>query len=316
MAEGFSRETKEWLSRVSVKSRSGQLAELNALTAGIGQLLVEETGQIKLLLQSENLPAVRRGDFLLRSLCPGGSQCSLFLGGKGKGALYSVSLEAPAAVKKLLKSLGLMNERGVLRDIELPPLAELTQQETAARAFLRGAFLGGGYVSDPEVEYHWEVVVPGQGRAQALKSLLEQWELPAKVTLRKGKYLVYMKEAEAISTALSLMGAQQSMLQWESARAFRSLQGQVNRQVNCETGNLARVSRAGVEQIKAIRKIREGRGLDSLPPALREIALLRLENPETSLKELGEMLTPPVGKSGVNHRLRKLLEIAEESPEV
>lgn len=311
MAAQFSRETKEVLSRVPLKPRLQRLAELHALVAGIGRLEVGEGGSLSLLLQSENLPAMRRGDFLLSVLCKEEPVSSVFLGGSSKTALYSLALEAPAELNALLKDLGFMNARGILRDLELQAPEKLLKNEAAARAFLRGAFLASGYVSDPESAYHWEVVCSGPDRAEELQRLLAGWQLPARLTLRKGRPVVYLKSSEAISTVLSLMGAYQSTLQWESARAFRSLQGQVNRQVNCETANLDKSSRAGEEQVKAIQKIKEKQGLESLPLPLRDIALLRLENQELSLKELGEKLQPPVGKSGVNHRLRKIMEIAE-----
>ena len=239
-------------------------------------------------------------------------QCSSFISGPGKAAIYTLILEEPGAVQALLKELGLMHRSGVLREIEMAAPAGLLKDESCQRAFLRGAFLAGGYVSDPESAYHFEVAVSSPERAEELERLLKSWNLNAKTTLRKGRPLVYMKSSEAISTALVLMGATQSMLLWESARAFRSFQGQVNRQVNCETGNITKISQAAEEQVKAIAKIREKAGLESLPLSLREVALLRLENQEASLKELGEMLTPPVGKSGMNHRFRKIMEIAEQ----
>lgn len=314
MGEGFSRETKEILSRIPLKPRMQRLAELHALVAGIGRLEVGERGSLSLSLQSENLPAIRRGDFLMSVLCKTMPLSSVFLGGSGKGAFYSLALEEPKEVEGLLKELGFMNARGILRDLELPTPDRLLKNEAAARAFLRGAFLASGYVSDPESAYHWEVVCSGGDRGEELQRLLAGWQLPAKLTLRKGRPVVYLKSSEAISTVLSLMGAYQSTLQWESARAFRSLQGQVNRQVNCETANIAKSSQAGEEQVKAIQKIKEKQGLESLPLSLREVALLRLENQEASLKELGEMLHPPVGKSGMNHRLRKIMELAESLP--
>ena len=312
MAAPFSKDTKEIISRIPVKPRGQRLAELHALVAGIGSLEVGENGAVSLLLQSENLPALRRGDYLLGVLSPVPPQCSIFVNGPGKAPLYSLVLEEPRAAQALLKELGFMNRGGLLRETRMPAPEGLLKNEACRRAFLRGAFLAGGYVSDPESAYHWEVAVSSPERGEELAGLLRGWDLPAKTTLRKGRPLVYIKGGEAISTVLSLMGAAHSMLQWESARAFRSLQGQVNRQVNCETANLTKISQAAEEQVKAILKIKDRAGLESLPNSLREVALLRLENQEASLTELGEMLNPPVGKSGMNHRFRKIMEIAEK----
>ena len=156
-----------------------------------------------------------------------------------------------------------------------------------------------------------EIVTAGRARAEELRQLLEGFGIRSRLTTRKGRDLVYVKESEAISDVLSLMGAVHSRLEWENARIYRSLQGQVNRQVNCETANLAKTSQAAQEQIASIHRIEEKAGLSVLPPHLKEMALLRVEYPEASLKELGDLLDPPVGRSGVNHRLRKLKELAD-----
>lgn len=311
MAGSFSGETKELLSRVPLKPRSQRLAELHALAAGIGDLDVKEDGSLGLMIQSENLPAVRRGDFLMRALSGCDLMSSVFTV-HGGSPVYTVTLEDHRATVRLLQELGFMNRRGVLREEGLPAPEGMLKNEACRRAFLRGAFLAGGYVSDPEGAYHWEVVTTSEARAQELAALLKDWGLPARATVRKGKNLVYIKSSEAISSVLSLMGAYQSTLQWENARAYRSLQGQVNRQVNCDLGNSAKVSQAGENQIRAIQTIQEKAGLASLPRPLQDIARLRLANPDLPLKDLGALLDPPVGKSGVNHRLRKLLQIADE----
>ncbi len=309
MGANFSRDTKELLSRAAVKHKHCRLAELHALIAGIGSLGVQENGWPVLLVQSENLPAVRRADFLLRALGAEPPVCGVFVGGKGKAPFYSLTLEGKD-LPRLLKELGFMSSRGVLREITVPAPASMLKNECCRRAFLRGAFLADGYVSDPESAYHLEIVPAGEARAEELKNLLESLGVRSRITLRKGRHLVYIKESEAISDVLSLTGAFQSRLEWENARVYRSIQGQVNRQVNCETANLAKTSKAGSEQAEAIRRIAETRGLSVLPAHLMEIARLRMEHPELSLQELGELLDPPVGKSGVNHRLRKIMEYA------
>ena len=311
MAPVFSRETKESLSRQPVKARHCRLAELHALTAGIGGIAVREDGRLALVLQSENLPAVRRADHLLRVLCEAAPSVSVFSGGAGRTPVYTAVLDDPAALKKLLRELGFLSSRGVLRELEVPAPPALLQRECCRRAFLRGAFLASGYVSDPGSAYHMEFVAAGEARAEELKGILDGMGLKSRVTRRKNRELVYLKESESISDALSLMGAVQSRLEWENARIYRSIQGQVNRQVNCETANLAKTAQAAQEQLEAIRSIEEKAGLSSLPPHLKEMALLRWEHPEASLTELGAMTDPPVGRSGVNHRLRKIREIAE-----
>ena len=145
-----------------------------------------------------------------------------------------------------------------------------------------------------------------------MKRLLEGFGIPCRITHRKGTPVVYMKEAEAISDFLSVVGASRSRLEWENVRIIRSIQGEVNRRVNCETANLKKTADAGMDQVRAIRRIERARGLRSLPDQLRTIAELRLEHPDVSLQELGTLLDPPLGKSGVNHRMRKIMDIADQ----
>ena len=308
----FSRDTKESLSRLPVKPKHCRLAELHALIAGIGELGVDEDGRLYLLLQSENLPAVRRADYLLGALSGQKTHCSVIRDTEGKNPFYAVSLEHPAALQQLLKALGFLSRRGVIREKTVPAPASLLERDCCRRAFLRGAFLAGGYVSDPGSSYHFEIVCSGESRAEELKALLEHFGIRGRVTNRKGRELLYIKESEAISDVLSLMGAMTSRLEWENAKIYRSLQGQVNRQVNCETANIAKTSRAAQEQLDAIRRIDQKAGLSALPPHLKEMALLRIAHPEASLTVLGALLDPPVGRSGINHRLRKLKELADE----
>lgn len=307
----FSRSCKEYLSRVPIKARHCRLAELHALIVQIGALSVEENGRLALILQSENLPAVRRAEYLIWALTGYAPDCSLFMGGRNKAPFYSLTVPDAGSLLPLMKELGLMNRQGAVREKALPAPASLLKKECCTRAFLRGSFLGGGYISDPESAYHWEILCVSEGRAWELSQILQQNHIRARLSNRKGRVLLYVKEGEAISDLLTLMGATASRLEWENARALRSLQGQVNRQVNCETANLEKTTQASEKQRQAIRTIEEKAGLSVLPSHLKEMALLRIEYPEASLTELGALLDPPVGRSGVNHRLRKIQEIAD-----
>ncbi|MBQ6428884.1 MAG: DNA-binding protein WhiA [Oscillospiraceae bacterium] len=306
----FSRDTKEALSVLPVRNAASRRAELAALTVGIGSIGLEEDGTLFLMLQSENLPAMRRADFLLRALTGSDPQVSLFHGAGQKNALYTIVLEEPASLKQLLKDLGFMNSRGVLRETSVPSPEAMLRRDEARKAFLRGAFLAGGYLSDPEQDYHLEIVMRSEERAQELRSVMQALGITARITHRKSVPLIYLKESEAISDVLGLMGAVRSRLAWENARVLHSMKGNINRQVNCETANLEKSVKAGAAQIDAIRRIEESEGLGALPPSLREVAKLRLAYPDASLQELGERMDPPLGKSGVNHRLRRIMELA------
>lgn len=312
MAFSFSAETKEALSTLPVKAVHCRRAELAAITAAVGLVDIREDGELLFVLQTENLPTLRRADYLVRVLCGLEPRVFVLSGAGFRTPVYNLVLQDQRVIAKLLKDLGYMTGRGVLRELTAASPAALLKAECCRRAFLRGAFLAAGFVADPNTAYHLELVCGSEERAEQLMLLLKEFGLPAKTTLRKNTPLVYMKEADGISDFLSLTGAVKSRLEWENVRILRSLQGSVNRQVNCETANLNKTVSTGVKQSEAIKLIEEKMGIKNLPAGLQEIAALRLEHPEATLPELGGYFDPPLGKSGVNHRLRKIMEIAED----
>lgn len=188
----------------------------------------------------------------------------------------------------------------------------LTARTCCKRAYLRGAFLASGSISNPEKSYHFEIVCQNPAQARHLQELYREFELDAKIVRRKKYYIVYIKEGAQIVDALNIMGAHVALMNLENVRILREMRGSVNRIVNCETANIGKVVGAACRQIEDIHYIESKLGLGELPPALREMALLRLNYPDSSLAELGELCDPPVGKSGVNHRLRKLSELAKK----
>jgi hypothetical protein len=166
-------------------------------------------------------------------------------------------------------------------------------------------------VGDPGKSYHLEFVCQDEDSAVMLKELLYDFDIEAKSTKRRKYYVVYIKDADTIQDVLNVLDAHNSLMEFVNARILKDVRNDLNRRNNCDIGNISRAVNAGSKQIDDIRLIEEKTGLDALPPQLMEIAKLRLENPESSLTELGEMLDPKVGKSGVNHRLRKIGEFAE-----
>jgi DNA-binding protein WhiA len=208
-----------------------------------------------------------------------------------------------------LRRLGILNERG---DLQSGIDRALIRSRCDKKAYLRGAFLAGGSVNNPERDYHLEITANNLALAQDLRALLRGLRLKAKISARKNAYVVYIKESEHIFDFLALVGAHQALFAFEDARILKGMRNQVNRLTNCETANLDKTVSAAVRQAENIRYIASRAGLACLPPGLREVAELRLAQPDCTLKELGEMLTPPVGKSGVNHRLRRIEEIAAD----
>lgn len=183
------------------------------------------------------------------------------------------------------------------------------------RAYLRGGFLATGSISDPDRSYHLEISFPDKLLADEYIHYLRDFKIEARQIKRKGHYIVYLKEGQEIVDFLNVTGAHGALMQLENIRIVKDVRNQVNRIVNCETANLEKTVNASCRQVENIRYINEHIGLESLPEGLYEIAKLRLENPDVSLLELGKMLSPPLSKSGVNHRLRKIDKIAEETME-
>lgn len=186
------------------------------------------------------------------------------------------------------------------------------QMECCKTAFLRGAFLAGGSVSDPEKSYHLEIVCQNEETAELIRSTMQRIGTDARIVLRKGNSVVYLKEGDQIVYLLGGMGASNSFLNIESVRVLKEMRERVNRRVNCETANLGKTIASAVRQIEDIRFLRDNGGFRDLPEGLREMAEVRLEYPDAPLAELGMYLDPPIGKSGVNHRLRKLSALAAE----
>lgn len=179
------------------------------------------------------------------------------------------------------------------------------------RAYVRGAFLGGGSVTDPKSAYHLEFVTRYSDRAEELAAFLNEHSAPAKITRRKGMYTVYIKECEAIADVLGMMGASGGGLELFSVQVEKDLRNRINRRVNCETANSDKTARAASRQTAAIRKIKSAGKWNAMPETLREIGGLRELYPDASLKELGDMASPPIGKSGVNHRLERIMRFAD-----
>lgn len=193
----------------------------------------------------------------------------------------------------------------------VPPEA-LTDYACCKKSFLKSAFMLCGGVNSPERGYHLEFAAPSEEFAAFVIEILNYFEIHAKRACRKSKYVVYLKRGDDVSDALTLMGAPQAMLGMQDVRVKRDVSNRVNRQLNCDSSNINRAMETALRQIEDIRLIDADLGLDKLPAPLQSVARLRLENAEASLNNLGELLTPPLGKSGVNARLRKLHEIADK----
>jgi DNA-binding protein WhiA len=303
----FSGMVKEELSRALGTARHCRIAELAALLSACGRL--EKDGS--LIFQMENETVVRKYFTLLQKTFNIEAVISVHESGYAKkGHLFSLELNDPEQIQEVLQSTKLSLDK----DGETLYLSNTLsiQNSCCKRAFIRGAFLAAGSMSDPEKSYHFEIVCPEEQKAIQLQNVIRSFEIDAKIVPRKKSYVVYVKEGAQIVDMLAIMEAGNSLMDLENIRIVKEVRNSVNRQVNCETANINKTVNAAVKQIADIELIRQRVGFQSLNEGLAQIAQLRLQYPEATLKELGMMLTPHVGKSGVNHRLRKLSVLADE----
>lgn len=305
----FSGEVKEELSRQFQKSRHCQIAEIAAILGFAGKLEEESV----LRVYTENLSLARKYFMLMKKTFHAEVKITVRQGGYlQKSRIFVISLTQPEEVKKVLQAVKW--QEGTGKDIRGEELVNglLLQNACCKRAFIRGAFLSAGSMSDPEKSYHFEIVCTSEEKAMQLMEIINSFDIDAKIVQRKKNYVVYVKEGAQIVDMLGIMEAHVALMNLENVRILKEMRNSVNRQVNCETANINKTVNAAVKQIEDINYIEETVGLSSLPENLQEIAEVRLKYPEAALKELGTFLEPAVGKSGVNHRLRKLCEIAEE----
>ncbi|MHC3759606.1 DNA-binding protein WhiA [Staphylococcus succinus] len=303
----FASEMKNELTRIEVDESNGK-AELSALIRMNGALSLANQ-QFVINVQTENATTARRIYSLIKKVF--NVEIELLVRKKmklKKNNIYICRIKARS--KEILDELGILKNGVFTHEID----EAMIQDDEMRRSYLRGAFLAGGSVNNPETSsYHLEVFSLYEDHSEGLTQLMNNYELNAKHLERKKGSIAYLKEAEKISDFLSLIGGYQALLKFEDVRIVRDMRNSVNRLVNCETANLNKTVSAAMKQVESIQLIDQEIGLDNLPERLREIAKLRVEHQEVSLKELGEMMsTGSISKSGVNHRLRKLNEMADK----
>lgn len=303
----FSSKVKEELAALTDRARHCQTAELAAMISGIGRIHMQD-GQMHITLTTENEQLAQKYIELLRQLC---GICANPAQLRQNKISYRIDISGQEEVRKLFLLLKIMGADGHVRENMTLTDGLLLQKSCCKRAFLRGAFLSTGSMSDPRKSYHFEIVCENQEKAAQLQELFRSFELDAKVVTRKYHQVVYIKEGSQIVDALNIMGAHMALMDLENVRILKEMRNDINRRVNCETANINKTVSAAYRQQEAIRFLQRRGALRELPEQLQQMAVLRMENPEATIKELGELCLPCVGKSGVNHRLRKLEEIAE-----
>ena len=310
----FSSRVKEELAGKTDGARHCRIAEIAAILALAGQVCARDDGRFEIYVCTDNRYLAKAFFYLVRRCFS--VACEIRMQSANDRVSWILAVrEADAALRILQASKFAQIEMDWDEDAEQAGLTidpVLVRNPCCKRACLRGAFLAAGSVSDPKAakSYHLELACADGDMAEFLASLFTDLGIPAKITERRNSSVVYLKGGDEISDALAVMDAPVAMMELENARIAREVRAKVNREVNCETANIGKTVSAAEKQVRDIRYIDETVGLKSLPPGLEQMARLRLEFPDLPLAELGEQAEPPVGKSGVNHRLRRLSELA------
>ena len=304
----FTTEVKDELSRVEPTCSHCDAATLAALIRIEGSILLAGPGRFRLEI-STDAPQVAR--FIIRALHERyrlKTDLTMRRSVLHKTPNWLIEVPIQPGLAEALEDLGIVGPEGLKRGIDPP----LVRKSCCASAYLRGVFLGSGFISNPRGDFHFELTVESQTMAHDIVELLGKKDIHAKVVERRSSHTVYLKSGSAISSFLAFVGAHQSALKMENERVLKSVRNDVNRRVNAEIANQAKTAEASVEQIQAIRTLLEHRDIKTLPKGLQDFIRLRVRYPDATLKELGELAVPPLSKSAIYHRVRRIEQLARE----
>ena len=300
----FSSDMKNELAIVKPEKSCCGLSELCGLYATMGSLSLLGRGKVNVQMTSESLAVCRRAYTLMAQTLHVSPQIHYVTNARFGGTRKCVLTMGPIHSPVLLKALGMMDDTGSLRSTT--PRMGLTRQ-CCMRAFLRGVMLGGGTMSNPDQGYHLEMPCRDSEIQAMMAKCMQRMGLPIKLGARREHTYFYLKQSDQIVAFLTVIGAHTSVMQIEDLRVKKQVMETVNRAMNCDNANLQKQMNASDSQLEAIRQLLESDRLSALPAGLQQIAQARLNAPDATLAELGQMLDPPIGKSGVNHRMRRLM---------
>ena len=309
----FSSNVKDELSRQMPGARHCQIAETAAILSLCGRVKISASDHFWIEIHTENVAVARKYFTLLKKTYNINTDISIrHSSSLNKSRSYILSVNDDETARKILMTCRLMKPFGVIEEDFSISDSLIIQRECCKRAFIRGAFLASGSVSDPVKTYHFEIVCLSEAKAKQLQMIMETFNINARVIKRRKYFVVYVKDSSQVVDLLNIMGAYNALMDMENVRIVKDMRNNVNRKVNCETANINKTVSAAVKQIEDIRFIQMSSAFDELPESLQEMAELRVRYPEATLAELGQLLDTPVGKSGVNHRLKKISLFADE----
>lgn len=310
----FAGDVKNELAHIEADKKCCQLAEIAGFLRVAGSIGLAGFGKFKIIITSENPAVIRHYKKLLGDYFDIETTLEVGEGNSvGKKRAYRITIDAENRSEQILRETGILLVREGNNYISDGIYDGLIRTKCCKRAYLRGVFMGIGTMSDPEKSYHLEFVCRTEALAKDLRKLINSFvDLQAKESKRGKSHIVYVKKADYIGDILGIMGAGTHSLIIENTLVEKSMRNKVNRMANCDNANLDRVVEAAMKQSQAIEKIENSKGLDWLPDKIREVAILRKEHPDLSIAALGELCDPPLKKSGVNGRLKKLVELADK----
>ncbi len=302
----FTAEVKDELVHVESVCSHCDAAALAALIRIEGSIFLSGAGHFRLEISTDAPQVARFIISALHNMYSLKTDLTMRRSVLHKTPNWLIDVPAQPGLNEALKELGIIGEEGLQRGID----PDLVRKSCCASAYLRGVFLGSGFVSDPRGDFHFEITVESQTMANDIVELMGKKGIHAKVVERRSTHTVYLKSGAAISSFLAFVGAHQSALKMENARVVKSVRNDVNRRVNAELANQAKTQAASVDQVEAIRTVLEHQDIKSLPSALQEYIRLRVTYPDATLKELGERANPPLSKSAIYHRVRRIEQMA------
>ena len=310
----FSLDVKNEISRNLPKKKCCELAEIAGFMRISGSIKLSGKGKMGISMSTEN-PAIARHIKTLFTKYYGISiDLMVGEGGFNKNRhVYDLIVTSENNAEQILRESGILKVREGSNNISDDIDENIVKSKCCKKSYLKGLFLGGGTMNDPNKGYHFEISTDSQILANDIKKLLNSFvDIHAKISRRKDSYIVYIKDSEQIKDILNILGAHSKLLEYENVRIYKEIRNKTNRINNCEFANMDKTLNAANKQIEAIEKIKMTVGIDSLPDTLIDTALVRLENPEATLSELGEMLDPPIKKAGLYHRLKKIEKISKD----
>lgn len=305
----FTSDVKDELSRVEPECSHCNRAVLAAIVRIEGTLLLAGHGRYRLEVATDVPSVARCAIKLIHDLYNLQTELTMRHSVLHKTPNYLIDVPSQPGLNEALHDLGVLADKG----LEMGIKPSLVSKQCCTAAYLRGAFMGSGFIANPRGDFHFEITVETQEMADDLVRLMAEKDIHARVKQRRSSYMVYLKSGEAILEFLAFTGAHQQALVMENERVVKSVRNEVNRMTNAEMANSVKAANASVDQLYAMRRVLEIYGAENLPPALQEIIRLRVQYPDATLKELGEHASPPLSKSAVYHRVRRIEQMAAEA---